>query len=542
MKKVLLLMVIILLLTATLSLAETSEEFPNTVRRKGQGNLRMWEMLGHDPAHTGSSTSPVPDYSRYDPHLNKLVTELSLTGEGYEFVESSVIVSDNEFFVQSNKYLYAFDSPGNLLWYTSVKQGAFRSPAYSEGRVVYLDHEYVYCRNAGTGDLLWKFNDLGRARFGGTSSVMISAGKVWISSESAFFKATAYALDLYTGMVLSALKFPDFVDPRGFSQSVKFGQTPAIMGDMVYWTLEMEGTDFGALIAIDQATGSEIRWSFSTGLSESFFFNTPTVIGDQLFVTVTGSPSYLVELDRHTGDELWRAYLPSEREQLYNSNPVIYDGKVIVPSTDWENSHIYAFDRIDGSLAWKIDLPGEAIWSSASVGDGVAIIGTGSADMMAFSPEDGSILWKHRIARGNGIFSTPSLAEGRVYVGGEDDNIYILDPMDSASVEADIDITPKTLNVRGRGKYISARIEVEGYHPDDVLIESILLQGNLRAVSGSEKIGDSDRDGVPDLTVKFSRGELLEMLVPGYVVDLKITGYLSDGKRFEGIDTARVIG
>jgi outer membrane protein assembly factor BamB len=466
MKKTALLLVIFLLLSATLAVAENSQNNSHGAMKGGNGNVRMWEMHGHDPAHTGSSTSAVPDYSRHDPQMNDLISEINLLGDGIEFVESSVIVSDNEIFVQSNKYLYAFDSHGDLLWYVPVKQGAFRSPAYANQRVVHMDRDYVYCRDAKSGDVLWKFNDMGKAKFGGSSSVMISADKVWVSSETVYYRATAFSLDLYTGTVLSAFEFPDFRDPRGYTQSVKFGQTPAIMNDMVYWTLEMEGTDFGALIAIDEATGSEVKWAFSTQLSESFFFNTPTIIGSQLFVTVLGSPSYLLELNRYTGFELWRAYLSGEREQFYNSNPVIYDGKVIVPSTDWVDSHIYGFDRIDGGLEWKIDLPGEVIWSSASVGDGVAIIGTGSSDMLAFSPEDGSILWKHTIASGNGIFSTPSLAEGRVFVGGEDDNIYILDPMDQVVLEASVEITPKTLNVKGKGKFVKACIEIQGYDGD----------------------------------------------------------------------------
>ena len=542
MKKIGLLLVLFVLLTASLAVAETSEKNPKSVRRAGNGNLKMWEMHGHDPAHTGSSTSPVPDYSKYDPHANDLITEVQLQGEGYEFVESSVIVSDDEIFVQSNKYLYAFDSQANLLWYVPTKQGAFRSPAYSDARVIHIDHDYVYCRDATSGNLLWKFNDEGKARFGGTSSVMISGWKVWVSSETAYHKATIYALDLYTGVVHSYLELPDFLDPRGYSQRVKFAQTPTISAEMVYWTLEMEGGDFGALIAIDEQTGSQVEWSYSTELSESFFFNTPTVIGNQLFVTVMGSPSYLLELDRNTGEELWRAYLSGEREQFYNSNPVIYDGKVIVPSTDWTDSHIYGFDRTDGSLEWRIDLPGESIWSSASVGDGVAIIGTGSSDMLAFSPEDGSILWKHTIACWNGIFSTPSLAEGRVYVGGEDDNIYILDPMDQTILEANVDITPRTLNVKGKGKFVTVTVEIPGYNPEEIMVESLLLQGNIRAEEGTEKIGDREGDGIPDLTVKFDRRELAEMLTPGYIMQLKVTGYLTNGMRFEGVDTVRVIG
>ncbi|UCD92568.1 MAG: PQQ-like beta-propeller repeat protein, partial [Methanobacteriota archaeon] len=326
MKKVSLLLVLFVLIAASLALAQNSDKSVRSVKRIANGNLRMWEMHGHDPAHTGSSTSPIPDYSAADPRAYDLITEVTLIGEGYEFVESSVIVSDDALFVQSSKYLYAFDDRSNLLWYVPVKHGEFRSPAYAEGKVIYIDQDFVYCRDAKSGTLLWQFNDQGRARFGGSSSVMISGLKVWISSETAYHKATVYALDLYTGAVYSSMEFPDFMDPRGYAQRVKFGQTPAISGEMVYWTLEMEGGDFGSLIAIDEATGSRVEWSFSTELSESFFFNTPTVIGNQLFVTVLGSPSYLLELDKNTGEELWRAYLSGEREQFYNSNPVIFDG------------------------------------------------------------------------------------------------------------------------------------------------------------------------------------------------------------------------
>jgi len=121
------------------------------------------------------------------------------------------------------------------------------------------------------------------------------------------------------------------------------------------------------------------------------------------------------------------------------------------------------------------------------------------------------------------------------------------------SIMATVDIDPDTLNLRSKGKWISAYIELpEGYNVGDINATTILLNGTVPAETQPTAIGDYDEDGVPDLMVKLSRAEVVslilnnvdveQLLVERFVyVTLTVTGELYDGTPFQGSDTIGVI-
>jgi hypothetical protein len=73
----------------------------------------------------------------------------------------------------------------------------------------------------------------------------------------------------------------------------------------------------------------------------------------------------------------------------------------------------------------------------------------------------------------------------------------------------------------------------EGYGPDEVDIDSVLLQNEL-------KVEKHDIDG-DTLVLKFSRQALQKLLEPGEEVVIEITGEFTDGLAFYGTTTIRVI-
>jgi hypothetical protein len=97
-----------------------------------------------------------------------------------------------------------------------------------------------------------------------------------------------------------------------------------------------------------------------------------------------------------------------------------------------------------------------------------------------------------------------------------------------------INIDPNTLNLKSKGRWITAYISLpEGYSINDIDISSILLEGTIPAEWGDIQ-GDT-------LMVKFDRSEVEDILVPG-TYNLKVTGELLDGSGFEGFsDEVRVI-
>jgi hypothetical protein len=102
-------------------------------------------------------------------------------------------------------------------------------------------------------------------------------------------------------------------------------------------------------------------------------------------------------------------------------------------------------------------------------------------------------------------------------------------------IQAEIDIDPDTLNLAGKGKWITCYIWLpEGYDVADVNSYSVFLEDEI----GAEWILVDEEE--QNVMTKFSRSEVQEMLEPGDV-ELTISGELADGTRFEGTDTVRVI-
>jgi len=102
----------------------------------------------------------------------------------------------------------------------------------------------------------------------------------------------------------------------------------------------------------------------------------------------------------------------------------------------------------------------------------------------------------------------------------------------SPSVPVEVDIMPKTLNVKSRGRWITCRILLpDDYCVADIDPNSILLENEVEAEF--YKVGQT-------AMAKFSRSEVLKMLSPNEV-ELTVSGQFNDGTTFEGTDIINVI-
>jgi hypothetical protein len=126
----------------------------------------------------------------------------------------------------------------------------------------------------------------------------------------------------------------------------------------------------------------------------------------------------------------------------------------------------------------------------------------------------------------------------------------------SPPVTVEFDFDPNTLNPRSMGRWVTGYLEPpEPFTPDQFVLASIRLNGIVPVDTGgppvplSESmpvepdapatIGDHDRDGKPDLAVKFSRAAVQLVLAEGDHVPVTATGMLGS-RDFFGRDTVRV--
>ena len=110
-----------------------------------------------------------------------------------------------------------------------------------------------------------------------------------------------------------------------------------------------------------------------------------------------------------------------------------------------------------------------------------------------------------------------------------------------AIILATTDIDPDTLNLKSKGKWVTAYIELpDDYDVNNIDVSTVMLEDQVQAEVRPTEIGDYDNDGIADLMVKFDRQELISLLEVGDA-ELKVAGELYDGTPFEGSDTIRVI-
>jgi len=118
----------------------------------------------------------------------------------------------------------------------------------------------------------------------------------------------------------------------------------------------------------------------------------------------------------------------------------------------------------------------------------------------------------------------------------------------TATLRAEINIDPDTLNLKSEGKWITGYIEFPSrYDVMSIDISTVTLNRTINAENdpkydfvSSPVPADKDGDGLVEFMVKFDRSAVEQILEPADAVTLSVSGEFTAGI-FEGRDTIRVI-
>jgi hypothetical protein len=111
------------------------------------------------------------------------------------------------------------------------------------------------------------------------------------------------------------------------------------------------------------------------------------------------------------------------------------------------------------------------------------------------------------------------------------------------TIAASFRVDPNSLNRNSNGRWVNGVIELgAGHTVQNIRTQSVLVQQTV-PVSGGAPIsyGDADSDGVPDVTYKFSRSDLLAVLPSGESVPVTVIGEEEDVTWFTGTNNVRVL-
>jgi outer membrane protein assembly factor BamB len=331
------------------------------------------------------------------------------------------------YFGSDDSTFYALDIEKQEVRWQVKTGGIIRSAADIAGGTVLFgsDDGFLYALAAETGAESWRF-DLGGS---GVERVLPAAGPPYeydyLQSSPIHHGGTVYVGS--ANGVLYAVDRETGQERWRYQADGKIRSTPVVDGRNVYF-----GSWDGHLYAVGALEGNLV-WRFDTG---GIVQGSPALGAGRVIV---GSRSATVfAVDARTGTEAWR-YVHEDGSWV-ESSPVFADGVIYIGSSDALS--LLALDVETGQPIWDFETGGWS-WSTPYLAGGVVYIGGLSAfpyyfdgidlrgGFHAVDQESGASLWEFSPGRvegyiTGGVFSTPVLVDGVVYVAGLDGRLYAL--------------------------------------------------------------------------------------------------------------------
>jgi outer membrane protein assembly factor BamB len=253
---------------------------------------------------------------------------------------------------------------------------------------------HVYAFNATTGQPVWT------AVAGGldATSPTVANGIVYVAGGNLI------ALDATTGAVV-------------WTASGGGDSSPTVANNIVY-----SGPSGGSLNAFNATTGAAV-WTQTglSGSSDGLTFASPAVVNGIVYACPNGSAPK--GFNATTGALAWTAAADALTSGPAVANGIFYTGGLY-------RGPLYAFNATTGTTLWSvitdsIDTP--------AVANGIVYVGSdnGSSTLNAFNATTGAALWsaptgtfQTTYAYNPYNYSAPVVANGVVYIGSGDGNVY----------------------------------------------------------------------------------------------------------------------
>jgi outer membrane protein assembly factor BamB len=185
----------------------------------------------------------------------------------------------------------------------------------------------------------------------------------------------------------------------------------------------------GVYSAAGIAAFHKVKWEFQ---AKAQILSSPVISGNTVYVGSNDHRLYAVELA--SGEKKGEF----KTEGRVASSPAVSNGVVYFLSYD---SNLYAVDAASGALQWKFKTEGERRFvakhlhgiepaseqvpdpfdfylSSPVVAEGTVFFGSGDSNVYALSTASGALKWKFKT--GEVVHASPAFADGTVFVGGWD--------------------------------------------------------------------------------------------------------------------------
>jgi len=376
---------------------ESGEEY-ETINQIWAIGTKPWPMFRCDPAHSASGQSGPINLS--------LLWNFTTQGG---VVSSPSIANGRAYFGSQDKYVYCLNArTGELLWKFQTNDRIKSSPAVSNGRVFLgPDDGYIYCVDARNGELLWSTYAGGPIEVTFAASVVLRSSPVVVDEKVyvGSLDSKLYCLDGKKGEIIWTYKTDGYIT-----------STPAVSNGSIY-VLSQE-PDSGALYNLDKDTGHLI-WRKEIPYNEVFWGGTdlhasPSV-GENKVFTSSNIKEYLA-INADTSEVEWK-YRNDYAGEFIVCSPIYNQGRVFIV----DHFSIVCLDSKTGSTIWSTYL-GYELYVSPTYADEKLYVVTDQRSVHVLNATNGEQL--SIFHTGSNSWSSPTIYEGRVYVGNNDWNVY----------------------------------------------------------------------------------------------------------------------
>ncbi|HRD78394.1 MAG TPA: PQQ-binding-like beta-propeller repeat protein [Hyphomicrobiaceae bacterium] len=252
----------------------------------------------------------------------------------------------------------------------------------------------------------------------------LSGKLVWSHKGGGMFKSSVCLFDnkVYIGNTDDLLRCLDAATGR-VVWTVNTGRdldsSPVVTGGRLYIAGEN-----GYARCLDPQTGREIWKTFMGGIGPGSVpgsngsETTPAIAdGDYYAITYDGD---LFCLDTKDGRVKWKAKTHDDTD----ASPVV-SGDLVYAAAEEKASHVYCFERSAGREVWRYSANPRGYWSTPAVAGGKLYVGGDDARLHCLDARSGKGLWM--FPTGEAIWSSPAVVDDRVLFGSRDGHLYCVD-------------------------------------------------------------------------------------------------------------------
>jgi outer membrane protein assembly factor BamB len=266
----------------------------------------------------------------------------------------------------------------------------------------------VFALNATSGAVIWDYRD--SSSYGAIGpSPAVADGIV------------VFGFDLSD---IGALNASDGASLWNYTAAEGRFSSPTVVGGVVYIGLAvpsasvvLDGTGILPfnLFALNATNGDKI-WSYNF-TEYSYCYSSPAVVKGVVYVGSGGAGpdagGNVYALNASSGAELWSypiSWTPKYSDSWVDSSPAVVNGVVYVGC---DNGNVYALNAANGKKLWNYTTGG-SVDSSPAVANGIVYVGSGDGNLYALDAENGAKLWN--FTSGGPVDSSPTLIGGVVYL------------------------------------------------------------------------------------------------------------------------------